>query len=281
MIKKGLNFHQSFKPEHNLLCSLMQSLAECSGKTAQEISKLTGIPTGDSSGKVVPTIYYLEYMGLIVENLKNKKFILGYTELGKRVLTEDPGFMEELTLLLLHCMLVRKNNGAELWNYIICNLIPKYHGRISKVNFDKELQINFGKSVNLTPFNGTYTGLFSNIGTLDVTNDGYNLQKQTINLDYIYLYGFVLYAYWSDWLDGLTDEEKITKKTSDIEITSVQLEEIGFRRPFGWTEQEEYQVLELLQDKGVISLNRQMVPFTIRKIMIEDEISNLLYSELC
>ena len=73
MIKKGLNFHQSFKPEHNLLCSLMQSLAECSGKTAQEISKLTGIPTGDSSGKVVPTIYYLEYMGLIVENLKNKK----------------------------------------------------------------------------------------------------------------------------------------------------------------------------------------------------------------
>ena len=281
MIKKGLNFHQSFKPEHNLLCSLMQSLAECSGKTAQEISKLTGIPTGDSSGKVVPTIYYLEYMGLIVENLKNKKFILGYTELGKRVLTEDPGFMEELTLLLLHCMLVRKNNGAELWNYIICNLIPKYHGRISKVNFDKELQINFGKSVNLAPFNGTYTGLFSNIGTLDVTNDGYNLQKQTINLDYIYLYGFVLYAYWSDWLDGLTDEEKITKKTSDIEITSVQLEEIGFRRPFGWTEQEEYQVLELLQDKGVISLNRQMVPFTIRKIMIEDEISNLLYSELC
>ena len=281
MIKKGLSFHQSFKPEHNLLCSLLQSLPECSGKTAQEISKLTGIPTGDSSGKVVPTIYYLEYMGLIVENLKNKKFILGYTELGKRVLTEDPGFMEELTLLLLHCMLVRKNNGAELWNYIICNLIPKYHGRINKVNFDKELQINFGKSVNLAPFNGTYTGLFSNIGTLDVTNDGYNLQKQTINLDYIYLYGFVLYAYWSDWLDGLTDEEKKKKKKSDIEITSVQLEEIGFRRPFGWTEQEEYQVLELLQDKGVISLNRQMVPFTIRKIMIEDEISNLLYSELC
>ena len=281
MIKKGLNFHQTFKPEHNLLCGLLQSLTECSGKTAQEISKLTGIPTGESSGKVVPTIYYLEYMGLITEHIKNREFILDYTNLGKSVLSEDPGFMEELTLLLLHCMLVRKNNGAELWSYIVCKLMPKYHGRISKVNFDKELEINFGKSVNLAPFNGTYTGLFSNIRALDVTNDGYKLQTQTINLDYIYLYGFVLYAYWSDWLDGLTDEEKAMKKTSDNEITSVELEEIGFRYPFGWTEQEEYQVLELLQDKGIISLNRRMVRLTIRKIKIEDEILSMLYSELC
>lgn len=281
MIKKGLNFHQSFKPEHNLLCSLFQSLTECSGKTAQEISKLTGIPTGESSGKVVPTICYLEYMGLITEHIKNREFVLDYTNLGKNVLSEDPGFMEELTLLLLHCMLVRKNNGAELWSYIICNLMPKYHGHISKVNFDKELELNFGKSVSLAPFNGTYTGLLSNIRALDVTNDGYHLQTQTINLDYIYLYGFILYVYWSDWLDGLTDEEKVKKKSSSIEITSVQLEEIGFRYPFGWTEQEEYQVLELLQDKGIISLNRQMVPFTIRKIKIEDEILSMLYSELC
>ena len=281
MAREGLNFHKSFKPERSLLCSLLQNLINCSGKNVQEISKITGIPTGKSSGKVVPTICYLEYMGLITEHINNNKYILDYTDLGKSVLSEDPGLMEELTLLLIHCMLLRKNSGAELWNYIVCKLMPKYHGQISKTLLEKEIQIHFEKNVNLSPFNGTYTSLLSNLRLLDITNDSYSMKAHSLNPDYSYLYGLVLYNYWTDWINGLTVEEKDSKKASANELTAIQLEEVGFRYPFGWTEHEEYRVLEQLQDKGVITLNRQMVPFTLRKGLAEKDIIGLLYSELC
>ncbi len=278
---KGLDFHQTFKPERNCLISLLTDLPECSGKTIQEISKITGIPTGASSGKVVPSICYLEYMGLISAQLSNKRYDLEYTRLGECVLSEDPGLIENLTLLLLHCMLTRKRSGADLWSYLITELFPKYHGKIKKSNFDKELELHFGKEVNLAPFNGTYTGLFEQLGLLKISADGYSWQSHTMNMEFVYLYAYILYKYWDEWADGFTLEEKEEKKVSRTEITANQIEETGYRLPFGWSEQDEYRALEALHDKKIISLNRQMSPFAVRKLSTEEEIIDLLYSELC
>ena len=278
---KGLDFHQTFKPERNCLISLLTDLPECSGKTVQEISKITGIPTGVSSGKVVPSICYLEYMGLITTRLSNKQYDFDYTGLGDCVLSEDPGLIEDLTLLLLHCMISRKNSGAVLWSYIITVLLPKYHGIINKKNFDKELELHFGKEVNVAPFNGSYTGLFEQLALLKITGDGYTMQSHSLNTEFIYLYAYILYKYWDDWADSFSAKEKEEKKVSVTEITAYQIEETGFRLPFGWTEQDEYHVLEALHDKKIISLNRQMTPFAVRKISTEEEIIDSLFSELC
>lgn len=49
--KRNLDFHQTFKPERNCLNALLTDLRECCGKGVQEISQITGIPTGKSSGK--------------------------------------------------------------------------------------------------------------------------------------------------------------------------------------------------------------------------------------
>ena len=68
---------------------------------------------------------------------------------------------------------------------------------------------------------------------------------------------------------------------SSNEISSEQLSDSGFRLPFGWSELDEYHVLERLQDKKIIALNRQMNPFTVRKILEKEEIVELLYTELC
>ena len=278
---KGLNFHYTFKPERNCLSSMLTNLEECSGKTMEEIARVTGIPTGASSGKVAPTISYLEYMGLISVNLENKRYDLRYTELGKCVLDEDPGLIEELTLELLHCYIVRKQRGAELWSFIVCDLLPKYHGSINKNNFDKEIELRFGKEVKIAPFNGSYTGLLEQIGFLQISNTGYCIQPHTIRDDYIFLYGLILYEYWDSWALSYTDEEKDRNRISLTEITSEQLEATDYRQPFGWTLQEEYKVLEMLHDREIISLNRQMSPFSVRKICTREEIIELLYSELC
>ena len=278
---KGLDFHQTFKPERDCLSTLLTELDSCSGTTVAEISKITGIPTGSSSGKVVPTIFYLEYMGLIQEQLDNKKYRLEYTTIGEAVLAEDPGLMEELSLMLLHCMIARKRNGAELWSYIICEVLSKYHGRINKINLEKELQMHFGKTVNLSPFNGSYSGLFEQLGIIKISNDEYVMQPHSFNPEYEYLYGLILYKYWDEWASEFSDEQKRNEKVSIIEITADQIEQTGFRRVFGWTEQIEYQALEALNDKGIVSLNRQMSPFAVRRILKEEEIIDLLYSELC
>lgn len=278
---KGLDFHQTFKPERDCLSSLLTEIESCTGKTVAEISKITGIPTGSSSGKVAPTICYLDFMGLIQEQFENKKYELHYTKLGETVLAEDPGLMEELSLMLLHCMLARKRNGADLWGYIICDIFPKYNGRISKANLEKELKMHFGKTVNLSPFNGSYTGLFEQLDIIKISNEDYVMQPHSFNPEFIYLYGLVLYEYWEEWVNGFTDEQKADEKVSTIEITADQIDKIGFRRVFGWTEKVEYQILEKLQDRGIISLNRQMFPFAVRKIINEEEIIELLYSELC
>lgn len=281
IVKRSLDFHQTFKPERNCLNSLLIDIEDCCGKDVQEISRITGIPMGKSSGKVVPTIYYLEYMGLIKTNIENRKYEIVYTNVGKTVVDEDPGLMENLTLLLMHCMMLRKRSGAALWNYIICNLFPKYHGKISTANLTKELELHFKKNVNLAPFNGSYNGLFEMLNLVNMVGDEYVMTSHMYCPEFIFLYAFILYEYWDEWVESFCREEIDNLKISKTEITSIQLESIGFRHPFGWDEQEEYHVLEVLNDKKIITLNRQMTPFSIRRVYSKEELVERLYSELC
>ena len=46
-------------------------------------------------------------------------------------------------------------------------------------------------------------------------------------------------------------------------------------------DEEEYQALEMMANKGIIVLNRQMVPFSIRKAVEIETVIDRLYSELC
>lgn len=277
----GLDFHQTFRPERNCISSLLSDISDCSGKDIADISRITGIPAGKSSGKVLPTIYYAEYMELISSQLTNGKYILDYTSIGETVVNEDPGLSEELTLLLLHCMLVRKNTGALLWAYIICDLLPKYHSEISKQMLEKELRLHFQKDVNIAPFNGTYLSFFQQLNMVEIQKNCYTIHPHLYNSEFIFLYGLVLYEYWTDWANAFDSKEQELNKVSLSEITAEQLEETGFRHPFGWSKNEEYAVLEALKDKGIIDLNRQMSPFAVRKIMNKESLIDLLYSELC
>ena len=277
----NLDFHQTFKPERSCLTSIFQSVPFCEGKTVQEISVHTGVPTGRSSGKVLPTIQYLEYMGLINVQKKDGLLDLKYTLLGQIILSEDLGFMEELTLLLLHCFLLRPRSGATLWNCIFCRILPGHHGSVGIPELETELRMIFGKCPLLAPFLGTYTGLFDKLNLLKVDERGYQMGVHLYRREFIYLYTIVLYEYWDEWLSGFSAEERMKMAVSDSEISSIQIEQTGFRLPFGWSESDEYKVLEEMNSFGLVSLNRQMTPFTLRKIKTRDELTALLYSELC
>ena len=279
MAHANLSFHQTFKPERQFLSSILVESESCSGLDILEISNLTGIPTGVSSGKVEPSIAYAEYMGLVSKSRQAGKIEIRCTPLGECIKTEDPGFFEKLTLLIMHCMITRPWNGAALWSYIFQVILPRYHFRITANQFSKEIELHFGPGVKMAPFNGCYLELFQPLGLLHFDADNLALSPIKIDPDFVYLYAFVLFTYWDEWLANSSKED--SKMASAEEITANHLNMICFRNPFGWDERTEYQVLELMAANNLIALNRQMVPFTVRRTTDLNFLLQKLYSELC
>jgi hypothetical protein len=115
-----INFHKTFTPERHLLSALVEYAALGKEGNFREISVATGIPMGESSGKVPAILDYGRGMGLIelVEPSARgaKKPIL--TTFGRTIYLEDRTLSEELTQWLLHMKLCRNNMGAAAWNMV-------------------------------------------------------------------------------------------------------------------------------------------------------------------
>lgn len=108
-----LNFPHDFLPERRLLACLLPFAAANQGGTKVEIAAKTGIPTGESTGKVEPMIHYARGMELIRAEKKRGRWQLGLTSLGHIVAAEDPCLSEPVTLWLLHLLLCRRSGLAD------------------------------------------------------------------------------------------------------------------------------------------------------------------------
>ena len=103
------NFPQTFKLEPLLLAKLLIKTHECHilHGTMYEISELTGIPTGASSGKVEPTIAYGFSCGLLSAERTQGIWTLELTPLAKAILQEDRMLNEDISLFMMHLMMNR------------------------------------------------------------------------------------------------------------------------------------------------------------------------------
>lgn len=268
----SINFHQTFRPEKQYITAILEIADDPTYKSVKDISSQTGIPNGKSSGKVEPHINYAAYMGLISYDKKDSEYSLLRTALGEVVYAEDPGLQESLTILLCHCMMQRNYAGAPLWSVVFKTILPRYKRGISKDMLIKELNAIFDGKVtvkNIAPFYGSYDSFFDVIGVITDESDTISLSCVQYNREYLYLYAFVLLEYWKE---AYPDQD---------EITSDQLKEFHFGDVFGWDMQEEYVILEHLADKGILRLNRQLMPYTVLKMAESGDLVDKLYSELC
>ena len=268
----NINFHQTFKPEAYYISSILRIADGTKGYSVSDISSLTGIPNGISSGKVEPHIYYANYMGLIDFMRQNGEYILSRTELGKVVYEEDPGLHEELTKILCHAMLCRNCKGADVWSVSFNQIFPKYKTGIEKDVFYKLIENIIGSkanSKNIAPFFGSYLDMFASLLLLDSTDDKIFVKPLSYNQEYIYLYAYILFDLWDNQFPN------------EDEISSMQLKELCFGSLFGWSDEYEYKILEHLSDANLIRLNRQLMPYTILKLVSKNVLLNKLYSELC
>lgn len=268
----NVNFHQTFKPEAQYISSILSIADRNTPVSVKDISALTGIPQGQSSGKVEPHICYAEYMGLIESEKNNGLIILKKTKLGEAVSNEDPGLQEDLTILLCHAMLLRENDGADVWSAVFKKILPQYRTGIKKEILIKELEQLFEGKVNkknFAPFLSSYDDMFSRVNILETDNDVIKLKSVVYNKEFVFLYAYVMWEYWDE------------KFPAHEEISSVELEKINFGKAFGWDEQMEYVVLEQLSDKELLRMNRQLMPYTLLRLVDKNTVLQRLYSELC
>lgn len=293
--KYSISFHGSFFPDLVNISRLLEIADSYDYLSKEEVFELTGIPTGESTGKVEPHIKYAQYMNLIDFDKKSckeydedkgkerkiGKYLLEKTLLGKKVFLEDGYFQEDISKLLCHYFLTSKYFGAKMW-FQIFRKFPTYLGNeISGEYLNVEINkiFNLSKDTKLGAFNGTYNkkGSLSSLNLLTVKEDGgrlnrgntYIFNKHYYNEEFLFVYMYTLYK-------DLMSMDNTRKEFTVNEIFN----EIMWNRAFVWDEDQAMEILNILEDKELIKMNKQLSPITIIINTTEEELVNKLYSML-
>lgn len=271
----NLNFHASFCPDFEYIAKIIQIADQYEGLTKEEISDITGIPTGASSGKVEPHIYYAKFMNLIEFEKERSKYKIKSTSLGRIILNEDPYFLEDISKLVCNYFLTSKSYGAIMWNKIIREMPVRYGNEIKESLIIKDLYEEFGIQIKLTAFRSCYNSEKS-MATLSLINveeqnddSIITLNKNIYNDENIYVYAYTL----------IRELEKLDNSRKEFTINEI-LDNISWGKGFLWDEEVSISVLEKLNDLNIINLNRQLNPITIIVNKNSEDIIDSLYSML-
>ncbi|MGL4450102.1 MAG: DUF4007 family protein [Sarcina sp.] len=265
----NFNFHESFPPQTNYLAEVLKLAKENFGGTKEEISNITGIPTGNNSGKVVPHIKYLKYMNLINYNEKLGVFKLDLTDIGEVVFNNDPYIMENLTKVLIHYNLTKKT-GARQWNYIFREYEYIFDSETSLKAMSNKGESIAGKDMKIGPLKSMYTsGDFENLGLFELDKDEIIFNEKYDSYELYNLYGYLLLK---EWEDNFSDKDEITiDEVFDI---------IKWNKGLGFAYDTSIDILDELASIGVIKLNKQFNPITIIKNSNSRSLLNSLYENL-
>lgn len=266
---ENLNFHLTFPPSRDLLSRLITHCPEEVLLSKEEISEITGIPTGKNSGKVEPHICYAQYMGLLVDKRSQGKHSIHLSCLGNVIREEDPGLNEDLTLMVCHMMISSPYTGASLWSKIFNNILPAANGNLTEIVLEQKLTDIYGGVPRLGPFYSSYSDLFSRLRLLEHKNGNICLVKHKYMPELIYAYAYQLFLQWE------------IVYPSRNELSSTEINSLESFACLGWDNSQLYSLLEMLAEKHLILFNRQMAPYTITQLHSSDSIIPLLYSELC
>lgn len=271
MKSKNINFHQTFFPNFDYIGKILDIASGTENYSIEEISKITGIPTGKSSGKVLPHIRYCEYMNLISVENSNSKYLIKRTDLGELVYLEDPYFSESISRLLCHMFLSSKSVGSELWFFICRSMQSSYGNKINKGVIEHDIVSYFNKGTKMSAFNTAYTSenSFGNLNLIDIVDDTIRFKDFSYEEEYFYAILYVLYK----------ELKQIDFNRS--EFTTIEIfNDLKWNWSINWSENKSMEFLEKASEEGWIDLNRQLTPTIILLKRNIADVMNLIYSEL-
>ena len=274
MANTALFFHETFQPELGYISKLLELGAEKFSGDKYKISEITGIPTGKEKGKVEPHIRYARYMGLLEYSITRGLYDLSLTRIGEEVLRQDKYLHEALTLWLLHYFISRREQGAPQGGFLVHKANKGFAAELTSEFFSSMAQKEFDlSSTEITKAfgvvkNSYMSGCFSNIYYLD-WNERIVFEEQREQIEFEYLYAYALIDSWN----YMFPEKK------ELTILEV-LDDLSFGKVFGLNDEDVDSVLSTLEERRIISINRQLFPITIVRTMGIEEIIGLIYSVL-
>ena len=268
--KTQLQFHETFQPQTEYISAVLELSCNAYSGTKEQISEMTGIPTGKQKGKVVPHLKYAQYMGLIRFSCEGGVYTLNATQLGQHVYAEDSYLLEGLSRNICHYYLISKQDGAPQWSYLFHSL-PHLLDRGVDYEFAKErADAFFGFPVDLgIVYNSYQTGMFEPLNIL-----GGNDKELVFNRGYISKQLTPVYAYTL-----LDTWEHVLPQQREIPLPDI-LNVLGWGTAFGFDGTDISMVIDALADEQYIQVNRQLYPVTVIRFAQSHELLDRLYSKL-
>ncbi|MBN2839164.1 MAG: DUF4007 family protein, partial [Fusobacteriaceae bacterium] len=200
MSRLPLNFHQTFIPERRYISILLEKIKDSINLNDQELSALTSIPMGSSSGKLPAMLAYAKGMGLLKIESGSERTI-SLTPLGKLIKEEDLFLQEGLTQWILHLELCKKTTGAELWYQVFTSCFQSITGSFTTNKLELLLEKKVSKkSRNMaSPVLRTYNddaalALVDIIKLEKNSSDTYIISNPPLFNSYSYYYGYLLFS---------------------------------------------------------------------------------------
>lgn len=270
------NFHNTFRPERQYLNAMLRFAASGKSGDYQKIALDTGIPMGTSSGKVPAILGYCRGMGLIT--LSGSSFLSHkvpeLTPFGRIVLAEDPFMTSGVTQWIAHLHLCDSFNGAEVWHQTFFKgsqfLGPCFDRTklISYLATTLDVKANVGI---IGPMVGTYgdSAALSNCGVLTEVSGVITRVAAPVHEEFAYGYGAWLLNLIEDYCDGAS-------QVSVVELDTRS----GWRTIPGWSISEHSRVLEMVERKGIIEVDRHMEPWLIYPKSTAESVWGKIYDDL-
>jgi len=252
------NFHKTFKPERQYINAMLRYAASGQEGDAQTIAAATGIPTGSSSGKVPTIMDYCRGMGLIrlmgPERSSVKKPDL--TPFGRIVLLEDPYLKAGISQWIAHLNLCNPKTGADVWYHTFFGGSQSIGMSFERAKLESYLSVIYGveKSGLIGPLVGTYEddAALKVCGVLSETN-GMIVRRPAPIADAFGLgYGAWILKLLEDYFP----------KQNQVSITNLDTT-AGWRTIPGWDISNLQRILELVERKGLIDVDRHMEPWLL------------------
>lgn len=265
----NLNFHETFAPDIKYISEILKLAYSGFEGEKEEISALTGIPTGESSGKVVPHIKYSKYMGIIDYELREKKFKFMLTNLGRIMYMEDKYLMERISKYMLNYFICDEKDGAPQWSFIFNNFSYSLENKYNISDLEIRGMEYFAKPFKITVLKSMYTGGygFDNLNIITaIDNKSIQFNMTEIDYDALYVYAYTLLYSW----------EKYLCYNPEVTIDDI-INVLKWNRKFGFDYVTTLNALDELENLGVVKINKQLNPITIIKTASSEGMINRLY----
>lgn len=267
------NFHQSFVPERQYISALLKFAASGGEGDQQAIGAATGIPTGESSGKVPAILNYCRGMGLVrlggQERSAVKKPEL--TPFGRVVLLEDPYLKTGVSQWVSHLNLCGPRTGADVWFQVFLEGASSLGMNFARAQLESHLSLIYGSKDVIGPLVRMYEQEASFRVCAALAEASGNIARRPAPISDEFGFGY------GAWLLQLLADH--FPNSAQVPITELDAK-AGWRTIPGWDIGSHQRVLELIERKGLISVDRHMEPWLIRPAIPVETAWKRIYDDM-